>query len=285
MAAEKRIVFHHVDKNIGEQTILQNVSFEVQVGEVVGIIGANGSGKTTILRLAAGLSYPSMGDIMINGKRIQPGLVGNLPGGIGVLIESPTFLENLTGFDNLYYLSKIRNQIDKEDIYHALKQVGLDPNNKKKVKAYSLGMKQRLGIAQAIMERPEIILFDEPTNALDREGVSLFSSIIDECKKRGTSFLFVSHSMEDIQNYCDRVFKIENRTVILQENTRYYTVLLKKLEDVEKVLQIKTNARIGERLDGNPVIRIPFEAEKELHSFFDELQMDYQLLKDKKSSW
>lgn len=145
-------------------------------------------------------------------------------------------------------------------------------------------MKQRLGIAQAIMERPEIILFDEPTNALDKEGISLFGNIIDECKKRGTSFLFVSHSMEDIQNYCDRVFKIENQTVVLQENMRYYTVMLNKLEDVEKVLQIKTNARIGERLDGNPVIRIPFETEKELHSFFDDLQLDYQLLKDKKSS-
>lgn len=131
MTEENRIVFHHVDKSIGEQTILQNVTFKVRAGEVVGIIGANGSGKTTILRLAAGLSYPSKGEILINGKSIQPGLVGNLPGGIGVLIESPTFLENVTGFDNLYYLSKIRNQIDKEDIYHALKQVGLDPNNKK----------------------------------------------------------------------------------------------------------------------------------------------------------
>ncbi|MCJ7841737.1 ATP-binding cassette domain-containing protein [Lederbergia sp. NSJ-179] len=280
MAAEKRIVFHQVDKRIGEQSILKDVTFDVRVGEVVGIIGANGSGKTTILRLAAGLSYPSAGDIIINEKRVQPGLVGNLPGGIGVLIESPTFLDNLTGFDNLYYLSKIRKQINKDDIYQTLKQVGLDPNNKKKVKAYSLGMKQRLGIAQAIMERPDIILFDEPTNALDREGISLFGNIIDECKKRGTSFLFVSHSMEDIQNYCDRVFKIENQTVVSQENIRYYAVMLKKLEDVETVLRMKADARIGERLDGNPVIRIPFEAEKKIHLFFDDLQMDYRILKD-----
>jgi len=209
-----RVEFRGVHKTIKQHQILRDVSFEVKTGEVVGIIGENGSGKTTILRLASGLSYANEGEIFINGKIIKEGLLGDLPAKTGILIETPTFMKDLTGFANLQYLSKIRNEISTSDIKEAMKQVGLDPENKKKVGAYSLGMRQRMGIAQAIMENPELILFDEPTNGLDKDGVALFEEIVGRLKKSGTSFLFVSHSANEIERICDRVLKIEHQTII-----------------------------------------------------------------------
>lgn len=279
MSEEKVLIFDKVDKNIGKHEILNDVSFDLKKGEVVGIIGSNGSGKTTILRLASGLSYPSKGTITINGKVIKPGMVGDLPSGVGILIESPTFMQHLTGFDNLRYLAKIQDKIHKEDIHTALRKVGLNPNEKKKVREYSLGMRQRLGIAQAIMENPNLILFDEPTNGLDEEGKKLFGEIINEYKKRGTGFLFVSHSREEIQKFCDRVFKIENRTLVLHKNLRNWFIVLQNLEDVEKVLQLKPQSRISERHNGNPVIILPNEGKEEVDTFFRNLGIQYQLLK------
>lgn len=209
-----RMKFNRVYKTIKQQQILKDVSFEVKKGEVVGIIGENGSGKTTILRLASGLSYANEGEIFINGKIIKAGVCGNLPARIGILIETPTFMKDLTGFANLQYLSKIRNEITVSDIKEAMKQVGLEPGNEKKLGAYSLGMRQRLGIAQAIMEKPELILFDEPTNGLDQDGIKLFEEIVLRLKKTGTSFVFVSHSANEIERICDRVLKIEHQTIV-----------------------------------------------------------------------
>ena len=165
--------------------------------------------------MASGLSYPTKGEIYFFDKKLEPGFVGRLPQNIGVLIETPSFISNLSGFDNLYYLSKIRNIISKDDITETIEKVGLDSNNKNPFKTYSLGMKQRLGIAQAIMENPDLILFDEPTNALDDTGVEIFANIISEYKQKGKSFILVSHNMDEIKLFCDKVYKIDNYTLKL----------------------------------------------------------------------
>lgn len=215
MSKENLVVFDQVDKSIKKNKILEDISFDLKKGEVIGIIGRNGSGKTTILRLASGLSYPTKGRVIVNNREVSPGTFGEMPTEVGVLIESPIFLENLTGFENLNLLSKIKNKINKNVIYTAIKQVGLNPEDNKKVRQYSLGMKQRLGIAQAIMEDPSVVLFDEPTNGLDEEGLDLFEQIINDYKAKGTGFIFVSHRTDEIEKFCDRVFQIEDHTLTL----------------------------------------------------------------------
>ena len=202
MSSEAILRFENISKNINRTEILKNINFEVERGEVVGIIGKNGSGKTTLLKLASGLSYPTKGEIYFFDKKLEPGFVGRLPQNIGVLIETPSFISNLSGFDNLYYLSKIRNIISKDDITETIKKVGLDSNNKNPFK---------------IMENPDLILFDEPTNALDDTGVEIFANIISEYKQKGKSFILVSHNMDEIKLFCDKVYKIDNYTLKLQD--------------------------------------------------------------------
>lgn len=275
---ENIIKFSNVSKIIKQQEIIKDVSFDVKVGEVVGIIGGNGTGKTTILRLASGLSYATSGEIEVNGIAVKESMLGVIPPKIGILIEAPTFIKELTGFDNLNYLAKIRNEISKEDIYQAMEDVGLDPKNKKKVSTYSLGMRQRLGIAQAIMEKPELILFDEPTNGLDTGGIELFEKIVKTLKKKGTGFIFVSHSMEEIDKLCDRVFKIEDKKIVLQESVNDWHIVLNNLEDVEKVCQVKSNVRMSNRINGKPSIMIPFKVTEDLSEFFEKLELDYEVL-------
>ena len=184
MSKDSIIEFKNVSKKIGQKEILSDISFEVNKGEVIGIIGSNGSGKTTLLRLASGLSYSTDGEIKINNEILKQNKKICTPYNIGILIENPIFIQNMTGFKNLYYLSKIINEIDKEEVSNSMKKVGLDPNSKQLVSQYSLGMRQRLGIAQAIMENPDLLLLDEPTNGLDEQGISLFGSIIEEFKNK-----------------------------------------------------------------------------------------------------
>ncbi|MGG0822769.1 ATP-binding cassette domain-containing protein [Paenibacillus turicensis] len=280
--AKKNIIeFKQVYKKMGQHQILENINFSLGKGEVLGIIGANGSGKTTILRLAAGLSYPSSGQILVNDNVITPGKIGNLPESIGILIEAPSFMDHLTGFTNLYYLSKIRNIITKQDIIQSLIDVGLDPYNTKKVRQYSLGMRQRLGIAQAIMEKPQLILFDEPTNGLDQEGILQFSNIIRTLTEQGTSFLFVSHSTDEIQQLCDRVLKIKNKSLVQEDNVNFkeWHIVLSNLEDVERVLQAKSDIRLTERHEGKPVIVARFTTEEELKIFFNKFNFSYEIFK------
>ncbi|MCC5893980.1 MAG: ATP-binding cassette domain-containing protein [Alkalibacterium sp.] len=207
----EKVSLQNVTKQFKNELILDDVNLTIQSGETVGIVGSNGSGKTTLLRLIAGLSYADKGTIVTNDKILTP---GELPSEVGILIETPQFFKSLTGYDNLKYLSRIKNVLSDEDIKQTLTLVGLDPTSKKKVSTYSLGMRQRLGIAQAIMEKPTLILFDEPTNALDEEGAATLKSIIVNLKKCGTSFLFVSHSRVEIAELCDRVFKISSKQLV-----------------------------------------------------------------------
>ena len=210
MSKDKLIIFDRVDKYIKGNKILIDVSFDLKKGEVVGIVGSNGSGKTTILRLASGLSYATKGKIIINGKELKPGLFGELPNDIGILIESPTFLQHLTGFENLNILSKIKNKINEEDIYTTLKLVGLNPEDKRKVREYSLGMRQRLGIAQAIMENPSLILFDEPTSGLDLFHMRQVANVVNQVANAGRTALVVTHDPEFILRCCNYVLHLEN---------------------------------------------------------------------------
>ncbi|NLZ49582.1 MAG: ABC transporter ATP-binding protein [Clostridiales bacterium] len=208
---ENILVIKGLEKSFKGQLILQDVNLSISKGEIVGIVGSNGSGKTTLLKLILGLSYPEKGDIMVRGKRVFPGLLGDLPTRVGALIENPTFLPQFSGIKNLTMLASIRKEIGKSDIENAMKEMGLDPNNKKAVSKYSLGMRQRLGIAQAIMEKPELVLFDEPTNGLDSDGVELFSKVVNRMKAEGVSFIIVSHRKDEIDSLCDTIYKIENR--------------------------------------------------------------------------
>lgn len=277
---ESILEFDNVSKFIGKQEILRNITFKLNKGEVIGIIGSNGSGKTTILRLASGLSYTTSGKVKVNNKILEPGFFGNLASDVGILIETPKFIENLTGFENLNYLSKIKNIINKEDIEKSLKMVGLNPLDKKNVRSYSLGMRQRLGIAQAIMENPNIILFDEPTNGLDSNAVDLFEKIINYYKDKGTGFLIVSHNMDEVKRFCDRVFKIEDKTIVEQENTYTCSIMLYNLEDVELILRLRENSRIGERYKDNPVIITSYKKSEDIIDFLNNLDINYKILKD-----
>ena len=166
-----KIQLENVTKRFKEHTVVDSVSMELVSGSVTGLKGINGSGKTMLMRLMCGLILPTEGRIMINGKEIGKDM--DFPDNLGLLIENPAFLDNYSGFANLKMLAEIRNIITDENIWEVISRVGLDPDDKKKYKKYSLGMKQRLGIAGAIMEQPDILLLDEPTNALDTKGVEM----------------------------------------------------------------------------------------------------------------
>ncbi|MEG0297950.1 MAG: ABC transporter ATP-binding protein [Clostridium sp.] len=212
------IKLENLNKSFGKHVVLENINLNIQRGLVVGIVGGNGSGKTTLLKLILGLSYPTSGYIEVNGRELKPGMLGNLPTNVGGLIENPGFVPGFSGLDNLLMLASIRNKISKEDIVEWMKRLGLDPNNKKKVEKYSLGMKQKMGIIQAIMENPDIVLFDEPTNALDHKSVGIFNEIVKEKALDRTTFVVVSHKKEEIDNLCDIVYEIkEGKLELIQE--------------------------------------------------------------------
>ncbi|APC40069.1 ABC transporter ATP-binding protein [Clostridium estertheticum subsp. estertheticum] len=204
-----------VSKKFKGIEILKNINLSINKGEVVGIIGTNGCGKTTLLRIIMGLIYPNEGEVIVDGNKVLPGLLGGLPTNVGALIETPIFLPHFTGYTNLHMLASIRNVINDDDIRSVIKLVGLDNNNKKSVGKYSLGMRQRLGIAQAIMENPVLVLFDEPTNGLDSNGVEIFSNIVNNMKSKGSSFIIVSHRKEEIDELCDSIYKIDGGSLTI----------------------------------------------------------------------
>lgn len=207
---ENILEIYNVCKQYNDETILDNINLSVGKGEIIGIIGKNGCGKSTLLKCIAGLSYPNSGNIMINGKSYKKGCLGEVSPDLGILIESPKFLPDFSGLNNLLMLAQIRNIIDKKTIADLMTLFQLDPNNKKKFCKYSLGMKQKLGIIQAIMENPQLILFDEPTNALDEAATKIFLKKVKEMSQNGTSFIIVSHLKDDLENLCDKFYKLDN---------------------------------------------------------------------------
>lgn len=203
----------NVVKRWGKNTVLKSVDLEVNKSEIVGIIGHNGSGKTVLMKCICGFITPDSGEITVSGKRLGKDI--DIPKNIGLIIETPGFLPNFSGFGNLWQLAKIRGKISKDDVRGAIKKVGLDPSEKKHVGKYSLGMKQRLGIAQAIMEDPDILILDEPLNGLDKTGVADMRELLLQLKDDGKAMMIASHNSVDIDVLCDRVFQI-NKGILEQ---------------------------------------------------------------------
>lgn len=210
----------NVSKTIKGARVLDDVSLKLEGGRVYGLKGKNGSGKTMLMRAMCGLIKPSSGVVDINGRVLGKEI--SFPPSIGVLIENPAFLSKYTGFKNLKILAGIQNKIDDEKIRQTLKSVGLDPDDKRTYRKYSLGMKQRLGIACAVMENPDIILLDEPINALDENGVLLVRGLLREAKERGAVIVVACHDTEELELLADEIFvlyegKITDHTVIQKD--------------------------------------------------------------------
>ncbi|UWE04066.1 ABC transporter ATP-binding protein [Laceyella sacchari] len=211
MESKLAVKLDNVSKIIDKKQILSQVNLEVAEGKIVGLVGRNGSGKTMIFRMISGFVYPTEGRIFVFDKEV--GKDGTFPQDVGVIIETPGFIPEYSGFKNLKMLASLRNKISDADIEQVMEQVGLDPRDKKAVRKYSLGMRQRLGIAQAIMEQPKLLLLDEPTNGLDTDGVEMLHQLLLNLRKDGVSILLASHYMEEIEKLCDEVYKVEKGTV------------------------------------------------------------------------
>lgn len=193
-------------------TVLKNINLNIIRGKCYGIVGRNGSGKTLIFKSICGFIRPTSGYVMVNGLKI--GFDVDFPDDVGALIEQPGFLPNYNAFDNLKFLANIRNEIGNKEIEKVLKFVELYPIDNKLVKEYSLGMKQRLGIAQAIMEDPEILILDEPFNGLDKEGVKNLKEKLIELKEKGKTILMTSHIYQDIEELSDYIYEVDNGVLI-----------------------------------------------------------------------
>lgn len=201
----------NVHKEIKKKQIINTVSLNLNSGNIYGFKGVNGSGKTMLMRLIAGLIKPTSGEIIINGKKLGKEI--GFPESIGILIENPAFLDPYSGFQNLKMLAAIKDQIGDDRIRETIRTVGLDPDDKKKYRKYSLGMKQRLGIAAVIMEKPDIILLDEPTNALDSDGVEMVKKILQKEKARDALIVISCHDFAILKELSDEIYLIENGTV------------------------------------------------------------------------
>lgn len=202
------IIFKDVTKVIGKSLVIDDVNIEIPSNQVTGFKGINGSGKTMLMRLIAGLIYPTRGTVSIDGKTLGNDIT--FPPSIGIMLENPAFLNGYTCYENLCLLADIKSEINAERIKEVLDIVGLTENMNKKYRKYSLGMKQRLGIAAAIMEKPDIILLDEPTNSLDESGVEMVKRIVRAEKERGATVIISCHDGEILDDLADEVINIKS---------------------------------------------------------------------------
>ena len=193
-------------KSFKSAEVLKNINLTLESGKVIGLKGKNGSGKTMLMRAISGLILPTSGKVYINDKEL--GRQISFPLSIGILIENPSFISNYTGFKNLKILASIQNRISDDEVRDAIRKVGLDPDDKRTFKKYSLGMKQRLGIAAAIMERPDIVILDEPINALDEAGAGLIKGLLDELKANGSLIIIACHDTEELNYLSDEIYEI-----------------------------------------------------------------------------
>lgn len=203
-----KIEVKNFSKELKNKKVLNNINITFESGKIYGLHGRNGSGKTMLLRAICGLIYPTEGEVIIDGKKIEKGM--EFPENVGLIIENMTMLPDYTAASNLRLIAKIKNIATKEDIRKALETVGLDPDSKKKVRAFSLGMKQKLNIAQAIMEHPNLYLLDEPTNALDEETIKNIRDLLLSYKDEGALIIIASHNKEDLDVLCDEIIEISN---------------------------------------------------------------------------
>ena len=202
---EDKIILRNVTKEIKGKKVLQHVDLELDAGGVYGFFGRNGSGKTMLLRAVAGL-IKVRGKIIVFGKDLSKEAA--FPDRLGLLIEKTELWPQYSAMENLELLAQIRNEIGEEEMRAALERVGLDPEDKRPIRTYSMGMRQKLALAQAIMESPRLLLLDEPTNGLDDDAVELFRTIILEEQERGCTILIATHQKEDIAGFCSRSFRM-----------------------------------------------------------------------------
>lgn len=198
----------NVSKRFGQETAVREVSLSLEKGKIYGIAGPNGSGKTVLFKMLIGFLRPDSGKIFVNGKEI--GKDTDFAEDIGIIIETPGFLGGFSGYQNLEYLAGIKKQIGEKEIRESMESVGLDPDSRKKVRKYSLGMRQRLGIAQAIMEHPKLLILDEPMNGLDREGAAQIRTLFLKLREESVTILLASHHKEDMDELCDKVYEMED---------------------------------------------------------------------------
>lgn len=201
------IEIKELDLSIKKTEILKKVSVSFEQGKIHGLIGRNGSGKTMLMKCICGFIRPTSGTICVNGREV--GKDCDFPENIGIIIETPCFIPYYSGFKNLKLIADLNKKADTEQIKRAMSQVGLDPTLKRHVVKYSLGMRQRLGLAQAIMENPDILILDEPMNGLDKEGVEDMRKYLLDFKTQGKTMLIASHSSEDIEVLCDTVHEMD----------------------------------------------------------------------------
>jgi ABC-2 type transport system ATP-binding protein len=202
------IEVRNLTKRISGNLILDNINIKMTGGKIYGLKGKNGSGKTMLMRAICGLILPTEGEVIIDGQVLGKDI--SFPNSLGALIESPGFISNYSGFKNLKILSEIQGKIDDNKINEVLTMVGLDPKEKKKFKKYSLGMKQKLGIAAATMEEPEIIILDEPTNALDESSVISLRKTLQKYRDAGALIIISCHDSEELEFLSDEIFFMEN---------------------------------------------------------------------------
>ena len=204
-----------VNLTLGKTQILKNISVSFEENLIHGLIGRNGSGKTMLMKCISGFIKPTSGEIEVDGKLVGEDV--DFPKDLGIIIETPGFIPYYSGYKNLKLLAGLNNKIGKSEVRQTMKQVGLDPDLKRHVKKYSLGMRQRLGLAQAIMENPKLLILDEPFNGLDKDGVKEMREYLLSYKEQGKTILICSHSAEDIDILCDTVHEMDKGNI---ENIR-----------------------------------------------------------------
>ena len=214
---EIAISVRNISKDFGQERVLKSVSRDFETGRIHGIVGNNGSGKTVLMKCICGFLLPTEGKVIVDGQQVGKDV--DFPKDLGIIIETPGFLPNLTGVKNLEILASLNKTIGLSEIADAIRRVGLDPMMKKPVGKYSLGMRQRLGIAQAIMEDPSLLILDEPLNGLDKHGVREMRDLIKSLKEDGKTILLASHNQGDIDELCDTVCEMDagNMTMIREE--------------------------------------------------------------------
>ncbi len=207
-----KIEVKNYTKEIRKKTVLSNINAVFESGKIYGLHGRNGSGKTMLLRAVCGLILPTDGGVYIDGRLVGKEI--EFPESVGIIIEHMSLLDEYNAFDNLKMLAKIKNIAGDDDIRNVLETVGLDPDDKKKVRAFSLGMKQKLNVAQAVMEKPKLLLLDEPTNALDEESVKKVREILSNMKNNGSLIIIASHNKEDLEVLCDEIIEIYEGKIV-----------------------------------------------------------------------
>ena len=236
---------NNLKKQVKNKIIVQDISFSVNKGDVVGLLGPNGAGKTTIIKLILGLIKISEGSIFINGYNIEKDFVKAIDK-VGAIVESPDLYMYLSGYDNLKITANNYKDISKDRILEVAKIVGLDNRIKDKVSTYSLGMRQRLGIAEAIINNPELLILDEPTNGLDIEGTIEMRNLIKSLSNQGIAILISSHNLTEIDNLCNRIIAIKNGKMVTDEtidkfkqisNESSYIFELNNIDNLDKILQ------------------------------------------------